>query len=193
MTGIYKITSPSGKIYIGQSKNIEKRFGYYKRLECRAQPKIYNSFMKYGVNEHKFEIVEECLIENLNFKERYYQELYKTIGEKGLNCILTETEYQKKEDSELTKKNRSESKMGIKNPMYRLKGSLNPLYGRKLNDSHKKNLSKNSGQAKIIICLNTGIYYSSLVEACNVYNLNYGSMMNKMQGYRKNNTSLRYA
>lgn len=29
--GIYKITSPSSKIYIGQSKNISKRYKTYKK------------------------------------------------------------------------------------------------------------------------------------------------------------------
>jgi predicted GIY-YIG superfamily endonuclease len=30
MIGIYKITSPTGKIYIGESSNIEKRIHTYK-------------------------------------------------------------------------------------------------------------------------------------------------------------------
>jgi len=32
MIGIYKITNPEGKIYIGLSKNIEKRFKNHKNL-----------------------------------------------------------------------------------------------------------------------------------------------------------------
>ena len=48
MIGIYKITSPSGKIYIGQSKDIEKRFKAYKNLKCKGQPYIYRSLLKYG-------------------------------------------------------------------------------------------------------------------------------------------------
>lgn len=32
ITGIYKIISPTGKIYIGQSIDIEKRWKAYKRL-----------------------------------------------------------------------------------------------------------------------------------------------------------------
>jgi len=35
MIGIYKITSPSNKVYIGQSINIEKRFKSYKRYDCK--------------------------------------------------------------------------------------------------------------------------------------------------------------
>jgi hypothetical protein len=33
--GIYKITSPSGKIYIGESENIPNRIYYYKIVSCK--------------------------------------------------------------------------------------------------------------------------------------------------------------
>ena len=48
MIGIYKITSPSNKIYIGQSIDIEKRFYYYRKLYCLKQVKLYRSFIKIG-------------------------------------------------------------------------------------------------------------------------------------------------
>ncbi len=35
VVGIYKITSPSGKVYIGQSVDIEKRFKTYLRCSCK--------------------------------------------------------------------------------------------------------------------------------------------------------------
>jgi group I intron endonuclease len=60
MIGIYKITSPSGKIYIGQSTNIENRFNSYRILDCKKQIKLYNSLKKYGWDNHIKEIVEEC-------------------------------------------------------------------------------------------------------------------------------------
>jgi group I intron endonuclease len=60
MKGIYKITSPSGKTYIGQSTNIPVRFSNYKSVSpVKAQRKLYNSFIKYGVENHLFEIVYE--------------------------------------------------------------------------------------------------------------------------------------
>ena len=57
MIGIYKITSPLGYIYIGQSINIDYRFNVYKKLKCKSQLRIYNSFVKYGVDNHIFEII----------------------------------------------------------------------------------------------------------------------------------------
>lgn len=89
MIGIYKITSPSGKIYIGQSVDIEKRFSAYRRLSnCSEQHKLYRSFLKYGVEFHIFEVLEECVLEKLNQQERYWQDFYNAVAE-GLNCMLT--------------------------------------------------------------------------------------------------------
>ena len=48
-SGIYKITNPKNKVYIGQSKDIIKRWYYYKTLHCKSQIKLYNSLLKYGV------------------------------------------------------------------------------------------------------------------------------------------------
>lgn len=58
--GIYKISNPNGEIYIGKSMNIEKRWQSYKGLCCKKQPLIYDSLLRYGVDKHIFEIVEEC-------------------------------------------------------------------------------------------------------------------------------------
>ena len=92
MVGIYKITSPSNKVYIGQSKNIEKRFKQYSSLsQTKLQKRLHYSFNKYGVINHKFEIIEECNIELLNELERYYQDFYNVLGKDGLNCLLTNT------------------------------------------------------------------------------------------------------
>ena len=38
--GIYKLTSPSGSIYIGQSWNIEHRMMNYKNHHCKDQPEL---------------------------------------------------------------------------------------------------------------------------------------------------------
>ena len=91
MIGIYKITNPKGKIYIGQSVNIKSRFYMYKMLHCKSQPKLYNSLLKYGSEKHTFEILEECDISELNHKERYYQDYFNVLLN-GLNCMLTKSD-----------------------------------------------------------------------------------------------------
>ena len=89
MIGIYKITSPTGKIYIGQAVDIGKRQKSYKNLKCKGQPRLYSSLAKYGFSEHIFEVLEQCTIEQLNERERYWQDHYDVLSENGLNCKLT--------------------------------------------------------------------------------------------------------
>jgi hypothetical protein len=90
MIGIYKITSPTKKVYIGQSVNVERRFKEYKKLKCKSQPILNNSFLKHGVDNHIFEVIESCNVEKLNERERFYQDLYSVL-DNGLNCRLTTT------------------------------------------------------------------------------------------------------
>lgn len=88
--GIYKITNPNGKIYIGQSVCIENRFSRYKRGNCKGQSAIYSSIVKYGFENHVFEIIEtfancDNIKDILNDREIYYITLYNSISPNGLN------------------------------------------------------------------------------------------------------------
>lgn len=89
MIGIYKITSPTGKINIGQSWNIKKRKNSYKYLECKKQTKIYNSLKKYGFENHLFEVIHELPIditqEILDNYEIFYWQQYKDCGFEMMN------------------------------------------------------------------------------------------------------------
>lgn len=152
MIGIYKITSPSGKIYIGQSNNVEKRLkDYLKEYKCMSsQKRLYNSFLKYGSENHIFEILEECFFDELNNRERFWQEYYNSTGLKGLNCILTQTTEKKRVLSDETRIKLSKSLKGKfsgeKNPMYGKFGSLNPFYGKKHTEETKQIIKeKNTG------------------------------------------------
>jgi group I intron endonuclease len=114
MIGIYKVTSPLGYIYIGQSIDIENRFCDYKKLKCKAQLRIYNSFVKYGVENHIFETIEECPLNLLNEKERYWQDFYNVLGKQGLNCNLVSTYDSPKVLSKETKLKISNSLTGLR-------------------------------------------------------------------------------
>ena len=112
-SGIYKITSPSGKIYIGQSININLRFTQYKNINStKKQLGLHNSFLKYGITNHTFEIIEECIIDLLNERERYWQEYYKVL-KSGLNLCLVNTKEKKYIHCEETKTKISQSRKGI--------------------------------------------------------------------------------
>lgn len=157
--GIYKITSPSGKVYIGQSIDIDRRFGEYKRLvqKIKKQPRLYQSFMKHGVENHIFEVIEHCDFIKLNIQERYWQDFYNVIGNKGLNCNLVSNENLNQKISEETRKKMSLSgknkiiteqhKLNIKNNHYSLKPDfISPVKDKKLSKEH---LSKIIDKLKI--------------------------------------------
>lgn len=112
--GIYKIVSPSGKIYIGQSIDVENRKNGYSKLRCKSQIILYRSFIKYGFDSHDFSIIEICTIDNLNERERFWQEFYDVIGENGMNLILTKTENAPQKWSEESRRKASMSAKGKK-------------------------------------------------------------------------------
>jgi group I intron endonuclease len=261
MIGIYKITNPKGKIYVGQSIDIKKRFGRYKNLHCKMQVKIYRSLCKYGPENHKFEVLEICNLEDLNLKEQYYQELFNCLGINGLNCKITsskdksgylseETKLKIKEKatgrkasqetkqkmsysrkgkptsnkgkkhsdetrlkislSNIGKKHSKESKLKISKSNL---GRISPMAGKKHTEEAKKKMSlsllgnkrgcnkimsENEKQnlinkfSKIILNLETGIFYLGTKEAAFYNNLNHSTLKNRLNGNLKNNTNLIY-
>lgn len=86
--GIYKITSPNGRVYIGQSFDIVERWKVHKRLYQIKNRKniLFKSFIKYGVDNHKFELIKICSKSDLNKSEIFYEKLYDSLNpKKGLN------------------------------------------------------------------------------------------------------------
>jgi group I intron endonuclease len=86
--GIYKIVNPKGRVYIGQSTNLKNREKQYKNIkESKEQIKLNRSFKKYGIDNHLFDIVEYCTLEQLDNREIYWGEFYNVL-KTGLNCRL---------------------------------------------------------------------------------------------------------
>lgn len=161
MIGIYKITSPTNRVYIGQSVNIEHRWYMYSFLNCKSQPKLYNSFLKHGFEKHKLVILEECDEPMLNERERYWQEYYDCV-EKGMNCSYVGTQYRKQKHSKESREKMSNIR-GEKHPHWGRKwsdevnakkgrkGELSYWYGKKLSkESTRKRQLKRSNKVKII-------------------------------------------
>lgn len=63
---IYKITSPSNKIYIGKTTRLRDRISYYKSNKNNGQKMIENSIKKYGWDNHIFEILVEAPVSQLS-------------------------------------------------------------------------------------------------------------------------------
>lgn len=55
---IYKITSPSGGVYIGKTCNPKLRLRQYRNKAVKSQPIIFRSMQKYGYDNHVFEIID---------------------------------------------------------------------------------------------------------------------------------------
>ena len=75
MIGIYKITNPYNEVYIGQSKNIAQRICQHKNNSSNYGLK--ESIKKFGYDNHKIEVIEECDASVLLERERFFIELHK--------------------------------------------------------------------------------------------------------------------
>lgn len=191
MIGIYKITSPSNKVYIGQSIRLKERIIEYKKQKnCNGQPKLFNSFLKYGIENHKIEIVEECSIDLLNTRERYWQDYYDVL-KKGLNCLLTKTDILPRVVSEETKQKLSKAKKGKKQNIEHINKRVISKKGyiHSFETKNKIALKRN----KILLDLTTGIFYDSILIAAKTFNINRSTLQAMLSGRFKNKTNLIYA
>ena len=92
VSGIYKLTYPNGKIYIGQSVDIKRRMYEHNninRLKNHYQSPCDLAILKYGKFE-EIEILDLCTDKNdLNKKEKYWISFYHS-NDKNIGYNLTE-------------------------------------------------------------------------------------------------------
>lgn len=73
MIGIYKITNLiNGKTYIGQSIDIQRRFWEHRCVSHESNRHLKYALQKYGKDNFKYEVLEECDESLLDERERYY-------------------------------------------------------------------------------------------------------------------------
>ncbi len=127
--GIYMIkNSINNKMYIGQAVNIYKRWEYG-HASClnknnHKNKHLQNAWNKYGKDNFEFKILEECVREELNDKEKYWISYYDSF-ENGYNLT-------KGGEGILGLKFSSETKQKIRNAHL----------GKKLSDETKQKLSE---------------------------------------------------
>ncbi len=220
MVGIYKITAQDGKIYIGKSRNIEKRWQDYisSFTKLSGQPDLYLSFKKYGWFNHNFEIIEECLEEELGCREFYWQHFYDVLGENGLNMMYGscyDTDFQ----AHLFELNNSYFRNSVLRHLYKTEDIVNINFdirkyrlrrGEKLprkkraketkrrinyNPTSARNLSKGTREKrnKIVLDTETGVFYYSVKEVSELYGFKYETFKSKLNGKNRNNTQFIYA
>lgn len=204
--GIYKITSPTKKIYIGRSVHILSRWRAYKLLHCKGQRLLYNSFKKYGFENHICEIIEVCAELELNNKEKYYIELFQSFNSQyGMN--LKEGGNYAKLSLE-TKIKIGNSNRGKKNSIEARKKIGDKNRGKKLSQETKDKISKNSAKIHlgkfmsketrlkmseskkkpILQYTKQGIFikeWASLTEASGYYKYSFGTISDVCSNKRK--------
>ena len=87
MPCIYKITSPSGKAYIGKTVNFRARMSQHqgKGSTCGA---IKSAIQKYGWDNMKVEILLYCAEEDCPMYEKAMIAAYDTFGENGYDIAV---------------------------------------------------------------------------------------------------------
>lgn len=91
MIGIYKIENKiNNKIYVGQSSFIEKRWYQHKSnyLNPTYNSALYKAMNKYGIENFSFEVIEECSLEQLDEKEKYWIQKLNSLVPNGYNIAL---------------------------------------------------------------------------------------------------------
>lgn len=80
MIGIYMIQNKiNGKIYIGQSIDIKRRWREHKNNSKNRNCYFYCALRKYGIENFSFSVLEECSIKELDYLERKYISLYHSL------------------------------------------------------------------------------------------------------------------
>lgn len=135
---IYLITNTiNSKVYVGQTKNLYARKSRH-WLEGRkpdSKNHLHRSMHEHGVENFRFEIIEECSVKNVDDRERYWISHYRscdpaigynkeTGGNAGKFRILTE-----------------EEKTRIYRDPKRIQAIRSRLLGRQLSDEHKSAVS----------------------------------------------------
>lgn len=149
---IYKYTSPSNKVYIGQTVHEKVRYRRHRRFYGEGSL-FHKAIEKYGFENFTYEVVasadtedREVLQEQLNEWEKYYIKLYNSFGEGGYN--LTEGG-QGSSGTKHTKeyKDKMSERMKENNPAWNMtdewrKNIGDSARGRKMSDEQKKKISE---------------------------------------------------
>lgn len=154
--GIYKIQNlKNGKIYIGQSINIERRWKTYETLlRTKNNPDNGTLFtnaltsIEYTKDDFNFSVLEECLKEELDNKEQYYIEYYNSFMPNGYNMTKGGQTGEHIIGKKLTKKQVKEIKELLKNTQI----------------SYKEIAEKYQIRYVLVSCINTGIFWKEINE-----------------------------
>ena len=136
---IYKHTSPSGKSYIGQTKNYDARCSSHRNLKTNST-RFKTAIQKYGWDSFTHEILKSGLtLEEANHWETFYISFYNSLHPYGYN--LNEGG-DNKTASEITRKRMSDSLKGRIKSEQECKNISEGKKGIALTEEHKQKLKK---------------------------------------------------
>ncbi|RZJ91869.1 MAG: hypothetical protein EOO20_03775 [Chryseobacterium sp.] len=169
---------------------------------------------KFGIEHHEISFIHECHFDELNYWERYYQDLYDVCGPNGLNCRLTGTHEKVGyiiEQSRLNMRTGQAKRIRSDDEIEYLRNRwimINKARaGRKVSEETLKRMSEavkgttcekrqgfNHFNSKVVMNSVTGIFYGSAKHAADAHGYNYATLKDKLSGRRniKNNTNLSY-
>jgi len=204
-TGIYKITSPTGRIYIGQSIDIRTRHRDYV-YNVAVQSRLSRSFAKHGQQNHIFETIELCGKDELNTRERYWQEHFEVVGKNGLNCILTESPSKPRVYTEACREKMSKNRTGEKNHRYGKKLQeymvdiiRNTHTGKIVSEETKRKRRESIGdkqtgggnpRARKVVCTQTGKEWGCILDCAAELGMNRKTLNDQLIGRYRNKTSV---
>lgn len=191
MIGIYKITSPTGRIYIGQSVNIKRRWSQYLKCDDKFNKsvsysvKLFRSFLKYGAINHTYEVIEHCLVDSLNDRERYWQDFYNAASPKNLNCILTDTKTKKRECRPMSDERKEDISRVHKGKVYseETRAKIRAARSKQvITKEHRQAISDNSGSAREVLNVITGVIYPSAKKAALAHGVKPNTLVGNLIG-----------
>jgi group I intron endonuclease len=129
---IYKLTSPSGKIYIGQAQSMYKRFQDYRRP--RATKYLKRAILKYGLENMKVEILERDIpLDKLDKREQFYLDTLQPFGNNGYNIC-------REASTTRGRKRPPEEMVGLSEYRKKRVGKLNSFFGKTHTEEAKQKI-----------------------------------------------------
>ncbi len=161
--GIYMILNEvTWKVYIGSSRQINKRFKQHKRNlrgNTHHSPKLQNSWNKYGENTFIFDILEECSPDDLVKSEQSHIDIFTSYdNDFGFNIqrvaykhydnlLLDPIEYSARRSAQVKKRYESEEERRKTGEATRL-GQSDPEVKKKLSENGKKRWAREEEKQK---------------------------------------------
>ena len=204
--GIYKITNlVNGKVYIGQSQDIEHRWQEHRRnmyLEKYQNIVLYKALKKYGIDNFSFTILEECALEELDDKEIQYIESFRsyvgfddcngynmTLGGDGNRGVERTSEW----NLRISEGNKWQipwnkgKNYTLSHIQGKYSGEKNPFYGRHHTEETKellRKLAKNrvNGITYRVIC--DDVVYDSVASCARHFGIDHRTMSDWLHGRR---------